>query len=179
MSVQKITDYKHFAAFLRIMVHSLDRYKHPVAVRMRTDGRVRCSTVQKCHVLGRVKDVFGCGGQIREQYRLFFVRSSAPKGRSAYTFAAFCSLRCHGGQISVHFCHFLFSQVPRRTGECRRWAVRFLRGPGRLFRSRRRGRATSGRGPPRREGRRRWPPRRRRSSRGRGGRPYSRSLCRR
>ena len=80
MSVQKITDYKHFAAFLRIMVHSLDRYKHPVAVRMRTDGRIRCSTVQKHPISGSIKDVFGCGGQ-----------------------------------ISVHFCHFLFAQVPQRA----------------------------------------------------------------
>ena len=62
------------------MVHSLDRYKHPVAVRMRTDGRIRCSTVQKHPISGSIKDVFGCGGQ-----------------------------------IGVHFCHFLFAQVPQRA----------------------------------------------------------------
>ncbi len=62
------------------MVHSLDRYKHPVAVRMRTNGRIRCSTVQKHPISGSIKDVFDCGGQ-----------------------------------IGVHFCHFLFAQVPQRA----------------------------------------------------------------
>ena len=114
MSVQNNTDYKHFAAFLHIMVHSLDRYKHPAAVRMRTDGRIQHSTVQKCHDSGREGVIFGSTAQkyhvLGRDSRIQY--STAQKhpisGRVKDVFGC-------GGQIREQYRLFLFAQVPRRA----------------------------------------------------------------
>ncbi len=48
----------------------------------------------------------------RRAFSPFFVPSAALRGRSAHTFATYCSLICPSGPLGAHFRLFLFAQPP-------------------------------------------------------------------